>query len=330
MLLMAGIYFTLLYDFQVLRFLLCCVVVIPIASLLLLLPKAFLCRVDMEIKQSVVTRGEPLKLAVIAGNKGFLPTARIFVTLRYRGQGEKEVVEKEWLYGVGRGSKKLSLELSAAHCGEARFAIKRAGVCDYLGLFSLPVRKGKTIRLCVTPVITPVSQKEMEKSGLRAKLFAAEQDGDTALRDYQPGDSIHRVYWKLSVKTEALQVRAYEQTGSMRLFLNYSDGFCDQALKWDRYLDTACSLLCFLIGESGATRMVPEIVWQQQGIFYRHEMRSMEALYAWAYAILMREDMGQLLAEEEIPFLKGSCRLDEDCKLYIGEQCVYEEIGMGI
>ena len=67
----------MLYDFQGLRFLFCCVICLPLASLLLLVPKAFLCRVDADVKESSVTRGETVYIRITMENKGLLPVPRL-------------------------------------------------------------------------------------------------------------------------------------------------------------------------------------------------------------------------------------------------------------
>jgi len=324
LLLVLGGYFVLLYDFRGLRFLYCCVFFIPLVSFLLLIPKVFLCKVGVEAEDKMVTRGEPVRLDVIVENRGILPTARILAVMCWSVQGEKELTEKKWLCGFGRGREEIPLELSASHCGRAELVIKKARACDYLGLFSLPVRRKEAVTFCVAPVITPVFREEMEQAGLQLKLLAGEGEEDMALRNYQPGDSLHRIYWKLSVKAGELQVREFEQNGSIRLFLNFSGTFRQQARKWDTYLDKACSLICFLMGEGQEAHVIPKIVWPQGESFIQYEMQDMEALQGWIYAVLMQEYTGQLLAEEEIPFLRDGCHLEEDCKLYFGEQCVYE------
>ena len=51
----------------------------------------------------------------------------------------------------------------------------------------------------------------------------------------------------------------------------------------------------------------------------------MESLQTWIYLLLMQERGGVPCPEDEIPLLEQGFHLEEDCRLYIGEQCVYEE-----
>ena len=81
LLLAAGSYFIMLYDFQGLRFLFGCVICIPLVSFLFLIPVCFGCSVRLEAGEEVVLRGETLKTRVTVTNKGLLPVPGVFVEL---------------------------------------------------------------------------------------------------------------------------------------------------------------------------------------------------------------------------------------------------------
>ncbi len=324
LLLATGVYFIMLYDFQGLRFLLCCVICLPLASLLMLVPKAFLCRVAVGAQESFVTRGNTANIRIIVENKGLLPVSRVRMAIRWKASGEKEITVRKWLYGFGRGRNEVVLEFFASHCGEAQIVITKAGICDYFGIFMLPVKRVGTVKFCITPIITPIVPDEIEASAFYVKASNGEQEGDVTLREYQPGDNLQRVYWKLAAKIEDLQVRELEQNDSITLYLNYSDAFREQADKWDQYLDMASSVLCFLEEESAALRNKLVVVWKQGNGYRKCEIDSIEALQGWVCALLQQKEIGLLIAEEEIFFLEQGCHLKEDCKLYLGEQCVYE------
>ena len=71
------------------------------------------------------------------------------------------------------------------------------------------------------------------------------------LRDFQPGDSLHRIYWKMAAKGDGLQVRDFERGSLVSLFLHCSEELRAQADAWDRYLDRAASFLYFCAEECG-------------------------------------------------------------------------------
>ena len=324
MLLVMGIYFIMLYDFPGLRFLLCCTICLPLASLVLLVPKAFLCKVSMGAEQTFVTRGEIVRINIKVENRGVFPISRLRMRIRWNPPGEREMTVKKWVYGFGRGYEEVTLELSASHCGEASFSIVKAGICDYLGIFLLPVKAANSAKFCVTPVITPIIGEDKELLEVFSRITEGKQEGDVALREYRWGDSMQKVYWKLAAKLEELQVREVERNHSVVLYLKYSELFKSRGREWDQYLDRACSLLYFLAEEHKDIGMKPEVVWHHKDGCWKCEIDNVETLQHWVCALLTQEEVGIPVPEEEIPFLEQGCHLDEDCKVYFGEQCVYE------
>lgn len=320
----------MLYDFQGLRFLLCCVLCIPIACLLLLIPSALLCKVELKTGQMAVPRGDLVPFTVTVENRGPFPVSRALITLCWKMSGEKTVRAKRQLCGLGRGCREeIPLELHAVHCGRAQVVVTEAVVCDYLGIFSLPVRRKTGAEICVLPVITPIAHEALDASVWNIRQMGMEREGDLLLRDFQPGDSLHRVYWKLAAKDGDLKIRDFEQSASITIFLNFSDALRGQAEEWDRYLDRACSLLHFFAGYNRLTMQAVQttlaVVWRRGYDFLRYEISGEEALQAWLNLLLMQESAGVVLTEEDMPLLENGFHLEEDGRLYFGEQCVYEE-----
>ena len=101
-------------------------------------------------------------------------------------------------------------ELPTEHCGGIFMTAERVWVCDYLGLFVLPVRKK-------TPAITVIRPKPLpmpEPPDLHkflAKAWRPKPGGGYSenheLRLYRPGDSLNQVHWKLTAKTGKLILR---------------------------------------------------------------------------------------------------------------------------
>lgn len=210
------------------------------------------------------------------------------------------------------------------HCGFASLTLAKVRVYDYLGIFSLPAGKKGSAEICIIPVIAPVSSAVEEACSRILQGKGGEKEGDLLLRDFQPGDSLHRVYWKMTAKGGDLQVRDFERSGSVSLFVHFSDGLREQADVWDRYLDRAASFLYFFAEECRLTMQVSvEVMWRQGDTFFRCGIRDGGAVQAWVCALLREEAVGTALLEDEIPFLEQGWHLEEDCGLYYGEQCVY-------
>ena len=327
LLLAAGIYFMLLYDFQGLRFLFGCALCIPVFSFLGMLPGFAMCRAGMRLEQDAVTRGETAVVSITVENKSPFPVSRILVILRWKAPGEREIKIRKWLCGMGgHRREKIVLELSAAHCGRGRLMLSRTCVYDWLGLVSLWAGKRRGEEFCVLPVIKPIPLMVQEAYSSYFQGSGEEREGDLLLRDFLPGDSLHRIYWKLAAKAEELQVRDFEKSGSLTLFLNFSEQFRERAEAWDEYLDRACSLLYFFAEECERTgQIVLQVAWSKKGRFLGYEIPGSGNVQVWIYGLLKEEALGRFLTQEEISYLGNGCHLEEDGRLYFGEQCVYEE-----
>lgn len=310
-----------LYNFQGLRFLFCCLVCIPAACFLFLIPMVFSCTVSVEARRQSVTRTEPVTIKVAVENGGWFPVSGVAVRVSWKAPGEKEVKAWKKLRGIGRNAREeLLFELSASHCGRACFQVTKAGLFDYLGLFSLPVkRRQESVEIDICPIITPILSERMAYDPW---LLGSEREGDIFLRDYLPGDRLHRIYWKLSAKDDNLQIRDVGRGGFVRIFLDFSPEFSTLGREWDEYLDRACSLFHHLVAGVSSPCTV-EAVWRRNGSHVKFDISDIADLQTWT-SIMLGEDTRRTPSQEEEVLMQGEALcLREDCVLYFGEQCVY-------
>ena len=129
------------------------------------------------------------------------------------------ITGRQWFY-------QESGDLPTDHCGGISVTADSVRVCDYLGLFSFPVRcrEKKTILIRPKPVGTEPEEDLLQHI---AKSFRPKSGGGYAenheLRTYRPGDSLNQIHWKLSAKTDSLIIRQpmEPQPGLILLTLNH-------------------------------------------------------------------------------------------------------------
>ena len=168
----------------------------PWVSLALTLPAIFQFRAELECPR-FVTVGEPAYAALWGLSELPQPLFRGRLTRRNLVTGEK-----------GRHQPRHSLP--TAHCGGIRVTAEGVRVCDYLGLFALPVPKVAPRTVIVRPVPLEVDTPP-DLSRYIARSWRPKFGGGFAenheLRLYRPGDSLNQVHWKLSAKTGQLILR---------------------------------------------------------------------------------------------------------------------------
>ena len=109
-----------------------------------------------------------------------------------------------------RQKQKQRNPLPTDHCGALCCTVKRAGICDYLGLFRMPLRRPQPIRVLIRPRPLPMD-RQIQPEQFMSGIWQPKPGGGIAenheLRLYRPGDNVQQIHWKLSAKTGKLVLR---------------------------------------------------------------------------------------------------------------------------
>lgn len=155
-------------------------------------------------------------------------------------------------------------ELYTAHCGGVRVTVRELVLTDFFGFLPMPCKADAEGRLTVLPDTFPVE--------IDAAMRTAPSDGDDSrddrkgsdmtetfqLREYQPGDNLHGIHWKLSGKLDKLIYREPAQPVSNALLL-----FWDQSSGTSEQMDTLAEAV-FSVGQSLCEQGVPFTVGKNE------------------------------------------------------------------
>lgn len=320
----ACIWLVMLYTYQGLRFLLALLLCIPVLCLAPLVWQKRKMEVKISGMPEYVTRGESIGLRVTVTYKGRLPLAGLRIRGTWQAYGEKPLGVENRMQGMGgRTERELEFELSAEHCGAAEFKVAKARIYDCLRLFSVSVSGKQVRKLLVTPRLTPVPDSEAEAILNLLRAYSGGNDGDFFVRNYRPGDSPRSIHWKLTAKEDELQVKDFEPDRQVSLFLNMTDRLKGNPAGKDRFLDRACSLMIFF-AEVCEGRAV--ICWMQDGVLQRNRIREPGDIYPCIRKLISVENTGvEDPRSQDVRCMLTGCHLEEDGRLYLGEQCVDEE-----
>lgn len=169
---------------------------LPWLSFLLSLPAMLTARARAEVPLSCAM-GEGAQARL--DSKGPLPLpqirSRLFLTHTITGERRKA---------------KCGDALPTEHCGVWHISLRKPRVYDYLGFFSLPVRRREAGALRVEPKPLPM-ENPPDISRYLASAWKPKPGGGFSenheLRLYRPGDSLHQIHWKLTAKTGKLILR---------------------------------------------------------------------------------------------------------------------------
>lgn len=144
---------------------------------------------------------------------------KLRLTVRCPLTGERKVVRRTF-----RGTRRRKLPLDTAHCGLLLCSTRGSRVCDYLGLFSLPIRGAAEQELLVMPrPMPPDKLPDLTRfsAGHRKPKpgggFAEEHE----MRDYRPGDNLRDIHWKLSAKTDRMILREAQEPIREQVLLTF-------------------------------------------------------------------------------------------------------------
>jgi uncharacterized protein (DUF58 family) len=171
------------------------VVLVPVFSLLVSLPAMVTSRLEVPLPQRLAS-GTEARLSLDCKSPLITPAwgCRVQVTNLITGKTHRL-----------RPGDLLPTE----HCGTLLCKISRPRVCDYLGLFCLPLHCQREHRVIVEPRQVPM-ENPWEADADTAFSWKPKKDGfseNHELRLYAPGDSLRQIHWKLSAKTGKLIIR---------------------------------------------------------------------------------------------------------------------------
>ncbi len=196
------------YGQYVTFFILLFFLLLPVLSLLISLPAILTSRADL-IGGADVERGRATGVRLCLKSRFFLPpevwklkVERQNLFLEMRPVRTKirffAVREKEVLFTPDTG-----------RLGTLHFRIRSARVCDYLGLFAIPIRRSGPVTLTILPgVEEPVPMPELVEPSdriMKAKPFGFSEEHE--LRPYREGDAVNLIHWKLTEKMDSPIVR---------------------------------------------------------------------------------------------------------------------------
>lgn len=274
---------------------------LPVLLILLSIPLVKGLRVDLQLPIPVAEQGQSVPVTISLKNNTVIPSGRIAVRISsYLPMSRR--AEKTWFYGSISGRRghtpaqvKVQTEYDASSVGSIQMEISRVWCYDLLGLvaFPLPKRYWKQIEpemLLVVPKISEVpvfvSRQSRDFAG-ESEEYSKERKGSDPtevfqIRDYQRGDRLRSIHWKLSVKTGDLMVCEHSLPLGcpVLLYLNLfwkSHGKQKRKLKQDEYLQIVASLSHAMVQE-GCRHYV---IWfdSEQSDIRRYRVEKEEDVY---------------------------------------------------
>lgn len=191
---------------------------LPVASLLISLPGMLTLRARITAAAPRAQKGQPvtLRLAFSQGLPMASPRGRAILTVENTLTGQRQ--EERLSFSAARRPTVLTYRLASPACGQVVVSLAQARVCDYMGLFALPLRTPEASRRASVLFYPAARQPDLrvdpapQAAGEEGERYSQTRPGDDpaeifAFREYREGDRLSRVHWKLSQRVGELQVK---------------------------------------------------------------------------------------------------------------------------
>jgi|GEM_PF-5224829 len=183
-------------------------IALPVISLALTLILRSSIRVVQQI-ENTATKGSTIKYSLHIKNLAILPCPLVRVLFRYDNLMFFNVKRNLSLVILPRKTKLLSIPMKCRYRGQYTVGVEGIQLFDLLGIFSFPLPFEGSGDLTVYPQIIDISRKlPMYTSN---HVTGLDEDYTTImdLRQYNMGDSMKIIHWKLSAKSSEIIVKKF-------------------------------------------------------------------------------------------------------------------------
>ena len=241
--------------------------------------------------ESYSEKGAAASGQVIVTNTSFLPADRLLCRVSCEnlltGEAENTTLR---MAAPGKMRAATEIEIKSRHSGRVRLTLRQLTLFDPFGLFRFRIRLGREISALTMFAPRTFSVETQIAYGENANLDSDEYSmkkagydpSETfAVREYQPGDRIRQIHWKLTEKFDSLMVRDYGLPIQNTILLLLETGRIKGTEKTDpSCLDALAEAILSVSQELISQQIVHTIGWQnhEENTFSSMEIETDEDL----------------------------------------------------
>lgn len=176
-------------------------------------------------KRTIAVRNVSEEFSLEIKNSYFLPFTGGKISLKAQliATGEAREMEID-LFCPQKSTYKYALSLPVAHCGIWNVSCVKAYYYDFFRIFK---RKITPFKACYVVVMPETGYSLKNSWNVLERLFGENEinvnsKGNNSsevsdLRNYQPGDKLNRIHWKMSLKTNTLMTKEWAEEISRKV-----------------------------------------------------------------------------------------------------------------
>ncbi len=217
-------------------------------------------KVTIKAPEKELVAGEEIKITYEINNPlgVTFPRLEFHNDLAYRLRGRREA--EVHFYLEKKGSFRRDVLVQCKRRGYFKVGVGRLIIKDIFNLYKLKKISKAPLQLKIYPRVVPLKKLKIQASQHMGELMVKNplfQDYTSLsdLRTYQEGDSLKKIHWKASAKTDSLMVKNYEEQGDHEVIIMLdscmkSYGADKEAYVEDKLVDTAASMIDYCLRQN--------------------------------------------------------------------------------
>lgn len=242
------LYTAVLYESMGLLFFGICIPLVIVAEVILLRILRNKCKVTLQLNQHHLTIDESVNATITLENTSVFPLVNVRVVVSCGDKKQTQIVHLS-----GKEKKQVTVSFEQPHCGRYVVSIPKVQISDWLSFYRIAIGQeektdmGKKLKnesvngialqnvpLCseelyvyprvITMPVPTLTMMELDESEEREEITSGGlQDQFVGIKEYQPGDRLHKINWKLTAKTGDLLVKQFAASArfSAVLYLDF-------------------------------------------------------------------------------------------------------------
>lgn len=272
----------------------------------------FVC-VNVREVMNIVEKGSYAQIIFEAVNRSFLPVSEVRIPFYYWDDSMKKKKDSIGIPLSGKQKDYAIFQIPTEYCGTIHISLRKFRCFDFWHLASFSshfrsVRSGiwhkHPKQELVFYVVPQMKETELDASVMKVSLpseseceiYSKTQKGDDPseifdIREYQPGDRIQRIHWKLSSKKDFLMVKDFSLPLDCHLWIlvdHYTMKNGEEAAIWyDEMLERAISLSYSLTTE----QILHNVAWysEKTASLQYHQIANEDDLYEMLCELLSEQ-----------------------------------------
>lgn len=254
------------------------------------------CTLAVSLPQTAA-KGDTVPVEIRITNRSVLPVCLLRAELQCSNRLTGEYLELPVSFSLGpKGTDAVKAEVKVPYCGYMDCRMKNAAVSDCFSLYKAESRLQAQAGVYIMPQLgsAEVSSRELYTYNMESYQYSPDQRGNDpgeifGIREYEEGDSLRAIHWKLSGKMGELMVRELGLPVENSIMILLEKGMEQENPLTAKQRDKAAELFLSLSHALLEHQMVHSAGWQdyRSGRFVLRKITSAEDL--WAMSGLLME-----------------------------------------